>query len=227
MSQIMNPVWKHQLKSNPFVLWKKNENVLFYWLLLGFWCIPLCFVAAARESCASTCWRPRTWPPRTPSSRAWLTGSRTRTPCCAWARRCSPRTTWTTTWTLSGGRCSRCGSETAPSEIELSLRWMRLKPLCASGSYSPASPSLLRTRLPSLVVNKRAALRCEATRWDFYRLLCKQEAAVSEISGPCRKSSLRNIFVISLFFVFFAYIYDIKTPLLSSYETIKICLAQQ
>lgn len=165
---------------------------LSYFLLLA--------CAAARESCASTCWRPRTWLPRTPSSRAWLTGSRTRTLCCVWARRCSPRTTWTTTWTLSGGRCSRCGSETASSKIEPGLRWMRSKPLCTSRSHSPASASLLRTEPPSLLVNKRAALRCEAKRWDFYRPLCEQEAAASEISRATRKSSLRNIFVISPFF---------------------------
>lgn len=211
MSPITNPVWKASVEIKSVCFVEENGNVLLYWLLLGFWCILFFAAAAARESCAFTCWRPRTWPPRTPSSRAWLTGSRTRMLCCAWARRCSPRTTLTTTWTLSGGRCLRCGSLTAPSEIEPSLRWMRLKLLCASGSYSPASPSLLRTWPPSLAVNKRAALRCEATRWDFYRLLREQEAAVSEISRPCRKSSLRNIFVISFFFPFL-FMFTISKP---------------
>lgn len=76
-------------------------------------------------------------------------------------------------------------------------------PLRTSRSHSVASASLLRTQLPSPLVSKQAAVRCEATLWDYYRLLCEQEAAASEISRSTRKSSLRNIFVILPFFCCF------------------------
>lgn len=52
-----------------------------------------CAHVPVRELFVSTCWKPRTSRPRTLSSRGWLTGSRTRTPCCAWEPRSSPHTT--------------------------------------------------------------------------------------------------------------------------------------